>query len=132
MAQEKKAKKAKEPETTPDENLLYLQKIDKYTISPMSFGKFATLMPKISEVAEEIKTTLPTTVEELTPRNIVMTIMINIDKFIPLVAAYVDAPEEEIRALDAQTGVQLAFAIWAANAKTILDFFVLGSRVDMT
>ena len=115
-------------ERSGDDVLMDIRKVGKYLIRPLSFGKLALIMPLIAAVGEQFKDRLPS-MEDLTPQAITLSLMMNLEALIPIIAVYVDEPEETIRALPAEEGVQLAFAIWVANAKTFMDFFVIGSQV---
>lgn len=115
-------------ERSGDDVLLDIKQVAGYVIRPLSFGKLAIIMPRIAQVGEQLNSRLPS-FEDLTPRAISTAIMMNLDALIPIIAMCVDEPEEKIRELPAQQGVQLAFAIWVANAKTFMDFFVIGSQV---
>ena len=115
-------------ERSGDDVLLDIRKVAGYTIRPLSFGKLAIIMPLIASVGEKFKTRLPA-FEDLSPQSITIAIMMNLEALIPTMAAYVDAPEEDIRNLSAQQGTELAFAMWVMNAKTFMDFFVIGSQV---
>lgn len=115
-------------ERSGDDVLLDIRQVAGYTIRPLSFGKLAVIMPLVAQVGEKFKDRLPA-FEDLTPQAISIAIMLNIESLIPIIAAYVDEPVEKIRELPAQQGVELAFAIYVANAKTFMDFFVIGSQV---
>ena len=115
-------------ERSGDDVLLDVRRVGKYTLRPLSFGKLAIIMPQIAAVGERFKSRLPS-FEELSPQSITLAIMMNLDALIPIMATYVDATEEEIRNLSAQEGTELAFNMWVMNAKTFMDFFVIGSQV---
>ena len=94
----------------------------------MSFGKLAQLTPLIAVVAEDIKKQLPA-LDNFTAPILLDIIMRNLGILTPIIAAYVDDTEENIKNLPADVGVQLAFTIWSANAKIFLDFFIRGSQL---
>lgn len=114
---------------TPDENLLYIRQVGDYKITPLSFGQLAIVMPYASKLVEVIKPQLPASLDQLSPQLVIEILMRNLGELIPIIAIYVNAPEEEIKNLPAEIGVRLAFEIWVANARTFMDFFVLGSQL---
>lgn len=115
-------------ELKPDEALLFSVKVGEYTITPMSFGLLSQLTPMIADVSADISKQIPP-LEEITSVVILDIIMRNLSKLMPIIAAYVNEPIAKIEALPAETGVQLAFTIWSANAKIFLDFFIKGSQL---
>ena len=112
---------------TADEALLHIQKVDKYTITPISFGKMALVAPKLHELVDKIAALSPE--DNLGTAGVIQIGFTLFPDFIPVIALVLDVPQEEIEALPAATGMQLLTAIWAANATVFFDFFQIAASV---
>lgn len=116
------------PERSDDELLLDVAVVGKYKIRPLSYGKFAEILPLCAELKPLVASAFP---DGFRPdKGTLFTVVaLLLPHLHPILACVVDADPEEIKALPAGEGIRLALAVWSQNTRLFLDFFTMCSSL---
>lgn len=116
------------PERSDDELLLDVAVVGKYKIRPLSYGKFAEILPMCVDLKPMVAGAFP---DGFRPDkgSIFAAIALLLPHMHPILARVVDAEPAEIEALPATEGIKLALAVWSQNTRLFLDFFMMCSSL---
>ena len=114
-----------EEQRTPDEELLNVVKVGRFTIMPFSFGKMALITPKLQPLMEKIIQQFPN--KNYTTIDIIRCVMVLLPELTPILAVALDITEKEVNELPASEATQLIVAIVSANQGILMNFFTLAS-----
>lgn len=110
---------------TPDEELLNVVKVGKFTITPMSFGQMALVTPALSPFIDEIITQFPS--KTFNTVDVLRCVMVMLPKLTPILALALNITEEEVKQLPADEATQLIVALVSVNQGILMNFFTLAS-----